>query len=93
MNTIPGLSTAIKSYTSSKVNDRKLGHLQIRQIFGNRENLEAFQQTAGREGGAGWVAFYQCLFQGVVIDKRAALRPTKTKGITAGEGRTDPPQS
>lgn len=83
MNSVPGLSAAIKSYTGPKVTERDLGQAQIKEIFRNQDNLDRFQNTAAREGGTGWVVFYQCLFQVVVADKRTALRAKKAGG--AGE--------
>ena len=33
-----------------------------------------FQETASREAGAGWIYFFQCLFQMVVVEKKAAVK-------------------
>lgn len=74
MNTVSGLQTALKLYASEKVKERSQGHEHIREIFGNRENLAIFQETASREGGAGWIALFQCLFQVVVVEKRAVMK-------------------
>jgi ataxia telangiectasia mutated family protein len=73
-SSIPGLSTAIRSYTSEKLKERSQGLEQIRDIFDSRDNVSRFQETASKEGGAGWVAFFQCLFQVVVMEKKAVLK-------------------
>lgn len=71
---VQGLQSALRLYESEKVRDRAEGQNRIRDIFSNRENLLAFQETASRDGGAGWVAFFQCLFQVVVLEKRVWLK-------------------
>jgi hypothetical protein len=73
-SSIPGLSTAIRSYTSEKLKERSQGLEQIRDIFDSRDNVSRFQETASKEGGAGWVAFFQCLFQVVVMEKKAVMK-------------------
>jgi len=73
-NSIPGLSAAIRAYTSDKLKERSQGLEQIKDIFDSRDNVNRFQETASREGGAGWVAFFQCLFQVVVMEKKAVLK-------------------
>lgn len=82
-STVQGLQSALRLYESDKVRDRAEGHNRIRDIFSNRENLLAFQETASRDGGAGWVAFFQCLFQVVVLEKKGWLK--KASGGPQGE--------
>lgn len=85
MNTqgVPGLSGAVKLYTSDKLKERAQGLEQIKDIFDSRDNVARFHETASREGGAGWVAFFQCLFQVVANEKKAALRKTaSTQGVS-----------
>ncbi len=74
MNTVSGLQTALKLCGSDKIKDRSQGQEHVREIFSNRENLIVFQETASKDGGAGWVAFFQCLFQVVVVEKKAAVK-------------------
>ncbi|ORY28799.1 hypothetical protein BCR39DRAFT_533939 [Naematelia encephala] len=74
MNKVPGLQAALKLYSSDKVKERAQGHDAIRGIFSSRENLSNFQETAAKQGGEGWIAFFQCLFQVVVTEKKAALK-------------------
>ena len=83
MNSVNGLQAALRLYASDKVKDRQLGGEQVREIFSNRENLDAFQETAQLAGGQGWVAFYQCLFQAVVLEKKAALKKPSGQGESA----------
>jgi ataxia telangiectasia mutated family protein len=73
-NSIPGLSAAIRLYTSDKLKERAQGLEQIRDIFDSRDNVARFHETAAKEAGAGWVAFFQCLFQVVVMEKKAVLK-------------------
>ncbi len=87
MNTVSGLQSALKLCASDKVKDRSQGQEHVREIFSNRENLAAFQETASRDGGAGWVAFFQCLFQVVVVEKKAAVK----KGDSAQGGSKSSP--
>ena len=72
--TVLGLQSALKLYASDKVKERTEGSSRIRAIFSDRENLHTFQETARRDGGAGWVALFQCLFQVVVLEKKAWLK-------------------
>ena len=76
---VTGLQSALRLCGSDKVKERSQGQENVREIFGNRENLLIFQETASRDGGAGWIAFFQCLFQVVVVEKKAALK----KGASA----------
>ncbi|WRT69110.1 uncharacterized protein IL334_006094 [Kwoniella shivajii] len=78
MNTVQGLQTALRLSTSDKIKDRTQGIDLVREIFSNRENLNAFGDTARKEGGAAWIAFYQCLFQVVVMEKKAVVKPGAT---------------
>ncbi|ORX39340.1 hypothetical protein BD324DRAFT_619326 [Kockovaella imperatae] len=71
---VSGLQGALKLYGSDKVKERADGHTRIRGIFSDRENLRVFQESARRDGGAGWVALFQCLFQTVIMEKRVFLR-------------------
>ncbi|KAK6906072.1 hypothetical protein I203_100054 [Kwoniella mangroviensis CBS 8507] len=75
MNTVQGLQTALRLSTSEKIKDRTQGIELVREIFSNRENLNAFGETARKEGGAAWIAFYQCLFQTVVMEKKLVVKP------------------
>jgi hypothetical protein len=70
------LQSALRLCESDKVKDRSEGISAIRTFFSNKENLAVFQETARRDGGGGWVAFFQCLFQLVSLEKRATLRKT-----------------
>jgi ataxia telangiectasia mutated family protein len=81
MNThsVPGLSAAVKHYTSDKLKERSQGLEEIRDILDSRDNAAKFHETAARDGGAGWLAFFQCLFQVVSIEKKAVLK----KGASA----------
>ncbi|WVQ63855.1 uncharacterized protein L199_002011 [Kwoniella botswanensis] len=78
MNTVQGLQTALRLTTSDKIKDRTQGIELVREIFSNRENLNAFGETARKEGGAAWIAFYQCLFQTVVMEKKLVVKPGAT---------------
>lgn len=78
MQRVSGLQHALTQYDSSKVKERAQGAAALREIFSNRENLEVFQETAARDGGAGWIAFFQCLFQVAVNEKKAYLKPNST---------------
>jgi hypothetical protein len=71
MSSVSGLKGALKLYESDKIKDRAQGGELIREILSNRDNLLAFQETAGRDSGGGWI---QCLFQAVVTEKRAASK-------------------
>lgn len=73
-SSVPGLSAAIRLYVSDKLKERSQGLEQIRDIFDSRDNVARFHETASREGGAGWVAFYQCLFGVVVNEKKAVMK-------------------
>ena len=73
-STVSGLQSALRLYESDKVRERADGQSRIREIFSNKENLLVFQVTAARDGGAGWIAFFQCLFQVVVLEKKTCLR-------------------
>lgn len=78
MSAVPGLKLAIKEYESDKVKERAAGGEKIREIFGNRENLLTFQESASREGGAGWTVLFQCLFQAVIVEKKAVIKRNAT---------------
>jgi ataxia telangiectasia mutated family protein len=78
MSSVSGLKAALRLYESDKVKERAQGGELIREIFSNKENLLAFQETASRDGGAGWVAFFQCLFQVVVSEKKVVLKANST---------------
>ena len=71
---VSGLQTALKSYASEKVKERSEGHSRIRQLFSNPDNLRLFQETASRDGGAGWIALFQCLFLVVSLEKKVYLK-------------------
>jgi ataxia telangiectasia mutated family protein len=71
---VAGLRVALKEYESDKVRERAGGAERIREIFGNKENLVTFHDVGGQQGGAGWVALFQCLFQGVSVEKRGMKR-------------------
>ncbi|KAL7420991.1 Serine/threonine-protein kinase tel1 [Cryptotrichosporon argae] len=74
MNAVAGLSSALKQYSSDKVKDRAQAHATIRELFGNPDNVDAFQTTAERGGGEGWIAFMQVLFGVVATERRATLK-------------------
>jgi ataxia telangiectasia mutated family protein len=74
MSSLPNLHSALNLYNSDKIKSRAQGSDQLREIFSNRENLVKFQETASKEGGAGWVALFQCLFQVVVVEKKGVLK-------------------
>ncbi|OCF35599.1 hypothetical protein I316_02654 [Kwoniella heveanensis BCC8398] len=74
MNSVNGLQTALRLYQSDKIKERGQGLEQLREIFSNRENINTYQDIAQRDGGAGWVALFQCLFQVVVMEKRLATK-------------------
>ncbi|GMK57115.1 hypothetical protein CspeluHIS016_0309550 [Cutaneotrichosporon spelunceum] len=74
MSAVPGLSGALKLYESDKVKDRTHAGTLLREIIGNRGNLEALQATANRDGGKGWVALFQCLFASVLIEKKTVIK-------------------
>jgi ataxia telangiectasia mutated family protein len=74
MSSVAGLQSALKNYSSDKIKDRAQGQEAIREIFSDRDNLNIFQNTARQEGGAGWIAFFQCIFQVVVADKKAVMK-------------------
>ncbi|BEI92084.1 uncharacterized protein CcaverHIS019_0409040 [Cutaneotrichosporon cavernicola] len=74
MSAVPGLSGALKLYESDKVKDRMQGGTVLREIIGNRANLETLQAIANRDGGKGWIAFFQCLFASVLIEKKAVIK-------------------
>jgi ataxia telangiectasia mutated family protein len=78
MTSLPNLQPALRLYASDKVKDRSQGSEIIREIFSNKENLQIFQETASRESGTGWLAFFQCLFQVVVTEKKGVLKANAT---------------
>lgn len=82
MNTVAGLQTALSNIESEKITERKAGQDALREIFANRENLLVFQETATLDGGAGWVALFQSLFQGVVLEKKTVLRKPAAVGMS-----------
>jgi ataxia telangiectasia mutated family protein len=89
-SSIPGLSAAIRAYTSDKLKERSQGLEQIRDIFDSRDNAARFQETASKEGGAGWVAFFQCLFQVVVMEKKAVLKKAASaQGMSSYSTKAD----
>ena len=78
MTTVPGLKQALKEYESDKIKDRASGGERLRAIFGQKENLLNFQDTAGREGGAGWTVLFHALFQAVISEKKAVVKRNAT---------------
>lgn len=82
MPAVPGFKTALKEYESDKVKDRVSGGEKLREIFGNRENLLAFQESASRSGGEGWSALFHSLFHAVNVEKKAVI---KTNATAQGE--------
>ncbi|KAL1411153.1 Serine/threonine-protein kinase tel1 [Vanrija albida] len=76
MNSVPGLSAALKNCDSDKSTERTRGLTALREIFSNRENVDLFNRAAGRQGGDGWVDFFQCLFHVVSLEKKAAIKET-----------------
>jgi ataxia telangiectasia mutated family protein len=84
-NSIPGLSTAVRLYTSGTlIKERAEGLEQINDIFDSRENVARLQETASQEGGMGWVTLFQCLFQAVVNEKKAVIK--RSAPSTTGTG-------
>lgn len=82
---VPGLSGAVKLYTSDKLKERSQGLEQIKDIFDSRDNVTQFAESATREGGAGWITFFHCLFQVVSTEKKAVL---KKAASAQGESRS-----
>jgi hypothetical protein len=78
MASLPNLQPALKLYNSDKIRDRAQGSEQIREIFSDKFNIVLFQETAARQGGEGWIAFFQCLFFVVVTEKKGVLRSNAT---------------
>lgn len=78
MQRVSGLQSALNLYDSAKVKERAQGAAALREIFSNRANLDIFQESAARDGGAGWIAFFQCLFQVAVTEKKAYLKANST---------------
>ncbi|KLT40283.1 hypothetical protein CC85DRAFT_157894 [Cutaneotrichosporon oleaginosum] len=76
MSAVPGLTGALKLYESDKIKDRAQGGALLREIIGNRANLEVLQATANRDGGKGWVALFQCLFASVLLEKKTVIKKT-----------------
>ncbi|WVR09037.1 hypothetical protein IAU60_006097 [Kwoniella sp. DSM 27419] len=74
MSAVNGLATALRLYQSDKIKERAQGLEQLKEIFSNRENLALCQETYAREGGSGWVAFFQCLFQVVIMEKKMVVK-------------------
>lgn len=90
MSAVPGLSGALKLYESDKVKDRMQGGTLLREIISNRDNLEALQATASRDGGKGWIALFQCLFASVLIEKKTVIKKVAANtdsGLPAGTSR------
>lgn len=79
MNALPELASAVQDYSHGIVRIRNPAAIKIKDICGNRENFNVFQRAAGGQGGAGWVAFYQCLFKVVVADKKRFLKDERDK--------------
>lgn len=85
MNSVTGLSGALKLYGSDKVKDRDQGSTLLREILSNRSNVDRLQETASREQGQGWIALFQCLFQVVLLEKKNVVKKlsSKTPGSAA----------
>jgi ataxia telangiectasia mutated family protein len=91
MSAVPGLNGALKLYESDKIKDRAQGSSLLREIIGNRSNLELLQATANRDG---WVALFQCLFAAVITEKKTVVKKfaaNTESGLTAGESLFCPP--
>lgn len=71
---LPGLNKALRMYESDKVKERAEGAAQLRAILGDEGNWKRFSESASREGGAGWTALFQGLFQTVVAEKKAVVK-------------------
>jgi hypothetical protein len=82
MPAVPGFKAAVKEYESDKVKDRVSGGEKLREIFGNRENLLTFQQSASKSGGEGWSVLFHSLFHAVNVEKKAVI---KTNATAQGE--------
>nr|ODO03836.1 hypothetical protein L204_00175 [Cryptococcus depauperatus CBS 7855] len=74
MDSVNGLHSALSLYSSTKIKDRVQGLQKVKDIFSNRENLLVFQAAAAKEGGAAWVAVFQCLFRVVSLEKSLVLK-------------------
>lgn len=88
MNSVTGLSGALKLYGSEKIKDRAQGSTFLREIISNRSNLDRLQDTASRDGGQGWIALFQCLFQAVLLEKKTVCKKIgsdSASGLAAGE--------
>lgn len=90
MSSVAGLRSALKLYESDKVKERSQGGELLREIFSSRENLAAFQEAGTKDGGGGWVALFQCLFQAVIKEKKAALKSNATVQGECKRACTDP---
>ncbi|KAK4687247.1 serine-protein kinase ATM, partial [Tremellales sp. Uapishka_1] len=75
-SSVADLDSAVKSYCSEKVKERASGLEAIRMIFSSQKNLSIFQDKASVNGGQGWVAFFKCLFEVVVREKKAVKKKT-----------------
>ena len=53
MAQVPGLQTCLAQCDSDKVKERDAGRQRLRDIFGNPQNLDLFQESASRDGGEG----------------------------------------
>lgn len=87
MNSVTGLSAALKLYGSDKIKERGQGSTLLREIISNRANLERLQDTASRDNGQGWIALFQCLFQAVLVEKKVVIKKIATdtsSGLAAG---------
>ncbi|WWC73055.1 uncharacterized protein I206_107020 [Kwoniella pini CBS 10737] len=82
MNSVQGLQSALSLIASDKIKDRVEGVRNVRDILGNRENLNAFGDAARGEGGAAWVSFYQCLFETMTKEKKLAVKAVAKDGAT-----------
>lgn len=74
MAQVPGLQASLAQYDSDKVKERDAGRQRLRDIFGNPQNLELFQESASRDGGEGWKILFGVLCGVVRKEKRLATR-------------------
>lgn len=82
MTAVPGFKSALQDYESDKVKDRVSGGERLREIFGNKDNLSAFQESASKNSGEGWIMLFHGLIHAVGIEKKAA---TKANATAQGE--------
>ncbi|WWC63986.1 uncharacterized protein I303_106592 [Kwoniella dejecticola CBS 10117] len=89
MNTVRGLENALQQTQSKVIKDRVEGVRKVRELFSNRQNLNAFSDVASREGGSAWISFYECLFNTVAKERAYVVKPAAKGGTTADKRLAD----